>query len=283
MPTASRKYVRKPPLKESHPHLFAQLLPHNNIGIDLDRITSGSGKRLNWTCTVCSHEWVAKVNDRSYYNSECPNCSANKARTPPLYIARYDVFKELTVPDSSLRTASPDRVSWTCATCEHQWEVRVQQRTYFNTRCPQCVRVDLVGTSKLEYRFLEVLKNHPDVTDITHGKTLDQKFESGRKMTVDFEFTHVPTGALVYLEIDGKRWHSDEPQVILDTYKTKTLLETSDAFVVRTRNDGLPFLEIEHERLIQLDFKWTTQEKGLIVLIESIIEFLEATFFVQKV
>lgn len=281
MPTASKNKPRKPPLKESHPHLFEQLLPHNNDGINLSKLTGGSSKRLIWTCTVCTYEWEAQVNNRSYYNTGCPKCSGSRAG---LLSEKYPkIFEELTTPDATLTCGSDQRLSWTCSKCKHEWLAKVNARTCMKSGCPECARNNYVGTSKLEYRFLEVLKNRPDVTDITHGKTLDQKFESGRKMTVDFEFTHVPTGALVYLEIDGKRWHSDEPQIILDTYKTKTLLETSNAFIVRTRNDGLPFLEIEHERLIQLDFKWTTQEKGLTVLIESIVEFLEATFFVQNI
>lgn len=291
-------YTYKKSFLELYPHLENEIHPTKN-NFRYSHLTPGSHKKLWWKCNK-GHEWECEIQYRTLKNSGCRACANEslkgsristkeharrlkikrnrrlaksfKVSAPPHLFAEANNPLNKSVDFLQLHVGSSQKIWWVCSTCNHAWKAQVGQRTRINTRCPQCVRKDLVGTSKLEYRFFDVLSNHPDISDLKHGVTLEQKFESGRKMTVDFAFTHIPTGTYVYMEIDGKRWHKDEAQFKLDEYKTNKLLEETDAYIVRTRNDGLDFLDINHERLRQVNFKWSTNEGPIEAMVKDILE-----------
>ena len=70
-------------LCERFPSLFKELRPEDNKGVDLRKITVGSGKKLNWRClshnSCDGHFWTAKVCDRTGRGSGCPFCCKNGA------------------------------------------------------------------------------------------------------------------------------------------------------------------------------------------------------------
>ncbi len=60
-----------------HPELLQEWDCEKNDGLKPDEFTSGSGKKITWTCSKCGHEWQAKICDRSR-GVGCPACSRKK-------------------------------------------------------------------------------------------------------------------------------------------------------------------------------------------------------------
>lgn len=58
--------------KEWHPTLNGDLKPTD--------VKPGSGKRVWWECSVCSHEWQATIANRTYNHSGCPECARNRRK-----------------------------------------------------------------------------------------------------------------------------------------------------------------------------------------------------------
>jgi hypothetical protein len=61
--------------------LFPQLkeewdeLRNNDIGLKMALVSPFSDKKALWICRDCSHEWPARIKNRSRLNSGCPACS----------------------------------------------------------------------------------------------------------------------------------------------------------------------------------------------------------------
>ena len=60
------------PMSVTHPELARELLP-NDHG-DADTLLAGTNKKLPWRCSDCSHEWIAKGDDR-VIGGGCPVCA----------------------------------------------------------------------------------------------------------------------------------------------------------------------------------------------------------------
>jgi len=101
-------------------------------GWDPTTVTAGSGKKLDWKCSL-SHVWPAKVTDRNSGKS-CPFCSGNQvlagfndlATTRPDLAAQAHGWDPTTVTQWSGR-----RLEWQCA-LGHAWSVKVRNRSNGN-------------------------------------------------------------------------------------------------------------------------------------------------------
>jgi hypothetical protein len=116
-------------------------------------VTRASGKRARWRCRTCDWKWVAPVYSRTRSTSPggCPACAG--------FVATETHNLALTCEESGGRLAhlpgewnhptkrmedftpaSPQKVPWTCGTCEWQWNARVKSRTRSDrsTGCPAC-------------------------------------------------------------------------------------------------------------------------------------------------
>ncbi|MFC0484529.1 hypothetical protein ACFFGK_08305 [Pseudarthrobacter scleromae] len=79
----------------------------------------------------------------------------------------------------------------------------------------------------------------PGIVDSTGGT---------KRWRTDIQVVVGPTMGLS-IEYDGEHWHAKRREV--DTRKTLDLLDAG-YFVARIRENHLPFLEIQHERLLQV-------------------------------
>nr|WP_277814090.1 zinc-ribbon domain-containing protein [Rhodococcus opacus] len=138
------------PLAES---LLAEWHEVQDSEVDPRTLTSGSGFRARWVCSVCRHHWSATVSNR-HNGSGCPECAARtrnlKATTPlpgeSLAELRPDLAEEWddefnddpTVTPKTLKTNSGYMAKWRCRECDHRWQAEVRVRTRLNTGCRPC-------------------------------------------------------------------------------------------------------------------------------------------------
>ena len=62
------------------PKIYEEVDKENNPGIDCTKLSPYSNVKINWKCSVCSHKWIASVNNRNGKGSTgCPKCSQNQS------------------------------------------------------------------------------------------------------------------------------------------------------------------------------------------------------------
>ncbi|WP_186331653.1 zinc-ribbon domain-containing protein [Paenibacillus xylanexedens] len=99
VPEHLRKQKKKY-LKNENPEIFKQLHPRKNKGIDIDKLTAGSNKRVWWLCPN-DHEWETAVTSRTQVGKgNCPHCwrdreinRNNFTKTHPLLTKYWDYEK----------------------------------------------------------------------------------------------------------------------------------------------------------------------------------------------
>lgn len=136
-------------LKERHPEIFAQIHPTKNDGVDLDKLTYASNKKLWWSCSksrCVHHVWEAAIYSRTS-NRGCPFCA--KQRTCPCdsFIRKFPHLIEEFKPElnpriniQELSSGSNQVLKWSCknVTCGHHiWEASIKTRTA-DHGCPFC-------------------------------------------------------------------------------------------------------------------------------------------------
>ena len=62
-------------LSTTHPELTKEWHPEKNGHLSPDQVTCGQEKKIWWICKVCSHEWPARLPNRSIHNRGCPKCA----------------------------------------------------------------------------------------------------------------------------------------------------------------------------------------------------------------
>jgi len=69
-----------------------------NVGLNLENISYGSGKKVGWICIKCNGEWDAYIFNRTIHGHGCPYCSGNRISTRnSLSHNRPDLAKEFHV------------------------------------------------------------------------------------------------------------------------------------------------------------------------------------------
>ena len=152
---------------------YAQLMTewdwdrNNDIGLNPQTLTYGSGVKAYWICSKCGNSWLASITHRTH-GRDCPKCKNMKLsdsrsipRNNKLCITHPHLEKEWDVSKNELSffdysTYSNKKVWWICEE-GHSWEERVSHRTRRNDGCPYCSnhRV-LTGFNDLETKFPEV-------------------------------------------------------------------------------------------------------------------------------
>ena len=136
-----RKAVnRKPSLTQSqHPAMMEFDFEENRrAGLDPDKITAGSDKKVHWICTNCPkgqpHLFVATPGNRIGLNTGCPYCTSKKTcicnslqSLYPALATEYDSAKNGAGPEQVL-PGSQKKAFWKDAR-GHTWEQSPFQRT----------------------------------------------------------------------------------------------------------------------------------------------------------
>ena len=64
-------------LAANRPELLTELHPTRNPNLDADKLGAGSNAKVWWRCATCTHEWRAKVGNRTR-GSGCPACARKR-------------------------------------------------------------------------------------------------------------------------------------------------------------------------------------------------------------
>jgi hypothetical protein len=153
-------------LKDVFPEIYAEIHPTINQGIDIEKLTYGSQRKLYWRClkAKCDHHvWNSDANQRTsktrqsntrgHNSSGCPWC-AGKVTCPcdsfatkyPDILALFDIEKNPGIDPYSIPPRADQRLNWKCqvAQCDcHRWDSTVYNMTAGFDRsgsppCPFC-------------------------------------------------------------------------------------------------------------------------------------------------
>ena len=133
---------------------------HNrNEGLTPENVTSASGKRVWWRCTL-GHTWQAAIYSRSKGGYGCPYCGNhcvwpgynNLASQAPKVAAQwYQPLNGDKTPDTVL-VSSHFKAAWCCPD-GHIWRTEVLVRTVLGCGCPACAgQFKNTWNLPLEYR-----------------------------------------------------------------------------------------------------------------------------------
>ena len=183
------------------PDVFAQWNATRNIGIDVNAITAGSGRKVWWTCAE-GHEWDAVVGNRTKLNRGCPYCSGNRLLPEKSFAVKHPKLAEQW--NSEKNRLTPEEVSefshkkvwWICKTFpEHEWEAAVSSRSKGHG-CPHCAG----QTSLPEFRVLAELRSIFDGV------------ESRAKPDLRHEADIYISDLKLAIEYDGEYYHRHQRQ-----------------------------------------------------------------------
>ena len=67
------------------------------LGLIIEGITHGSGKKVYWNCKKCGHKWKSRTYNRAGSGSGCPGCSNNSTSFPEqfFYLALKENFENV--------------------------------------------------------------------------------------------------------------------------------------------------------------------------------------------
>ena len=247
-------------LATTHPSLAGEWSPRNEFGPET--VSEGSRKKVWWVCAEHSHEWVARVPDRTRGRG-CPVCAGQRtlvgfndlATTHPELSKEWSPKNEF--GPESVVAGSHKRVWWVCP-LEHTWRTRVKDRATKGKGCPKCC---LNQTSKVEGELHRLLSEHfPDA---------EQGVKIGR-WSVDVFLRKVR----VVVEYDGAYFHKD--RVEHDTQKTLDLL-TRGYGVVRVREQSKQYtlspLDVDDPHYLELVYEYSADWHGLDATVNKITEW----------
>ena len=212
-------------------------------------LTLGSGTRITWRCSSCSHVWTTSVANRALRGSGCPACARarlrtaalrDRARTPSIALMSRHLEEEfvrnVSVPDRDAFTTpagSHDRVLWRCRR-GHEWEAEARQRVKHRTSCPDC-RPGF-RSSRLEYEVAELLIAATGLTVIVgHVEPRTDRDDVER---IDLYVEEID----LLVDLDPQRWHRSRSATDRDKRKLQRL---SGRRYVRVRSAVLGLLDAE--------------------------------------
>lgn len=141
---------------------------NNELGLNPDELTCGSGKKAWWICDK-GHEWEVTVNHRdSGYG--CPYCSGryaiigmnDLATVNPELAKQWHPTKNGDLTPQDVTSCSNKKVWWICDK-GHEWEAIIANRNIDGNGCPYCSNQKiLIGYNDLETINPELAKQwHP--------------------------------------------------------------------------------------------------------------------------
>lgn len=183
-----RKYGK---FVEEHPELIHLLDYEKNTDIDVNNLSSKSGKRVWLKCDVCGHSWNSKIATLVNSKGNCPNCylknahkgiTAHRLANGPSFAEAYpdllnewDYDKNIGIDPYKLPPKSHKKVWWKCKE-GHEWETRVSKRTTGHN-CPFCVNFRLSRFQKAFFEYVtenyqyQVLNEHDCTLKCRNPKT----------------------------------------------------------------------------------------------------------------
>ena len=215
---------------ENNAKLIAEWDDEKNIK-NMSEYTYKSGLYAYWTCSVCGHNWSAKICNRSN-GSGCPSC-ANKLcglRTIKRQLAKNGSFKDSglscvnewnydknTIDPSSIAISSNKKVWWKCKECGYEWQVSPNVRSKGHG-CPRCAEnQDISSIQKKTQDYL--LDNYK--YELRHEKDcsiIPKNPKTNYPMPYDNELI-ISDGARLIIEVNGEQHYKITEFIKMDAKK----------------------------------------------------------------
>ena len=130
-------------IEEASEKLISEWNKEKNTDIDINLITSGSGKKVWWKCEK-GHEWEARISHRTNMKCNCPYCSGarvlagfNDLQTKyPELAEEWHPTKNGNLKPTDITCGSSKKVWW-LGKCGHEWDAVVSSRSKGHG-CPYC-------------------------------------------------------------------------------------------------------------------------------------------------
>lgn len=241
-----------------------------------NKVNTGSAKKYYWLCADRGHSWQSSAAARFNVGQNCPYCSNKRVGADNnLAFLFPEIASQLDENISGIKSnqivpGSGKKVTWNCAeNTEHSWVSDVRNRTGHNVHkimfgCPDCTQAH---TSNIEIllrkRASAILLNMPE----DYKAKLDIPWRRNKRMSVDILGEY--DGKKVAIEYDGMWYHYDKETILRDLAKTEALLNAG-YIVVRIREGKLPDLELTSPQLLQLNYKYSSDENKINELIKNI-------------
>ena len=188
--SGKRLVVGENDLQTKFPQLAKEWNHEKNGGASPQDVVASSNKDAWWRCSICGHEWRARISARSTGNS-CPVCGLKKrAKTQSIpeagksladlmldLAAEWHPFRNGALSPLEVSAGSHKKVWWQCGR-GHEWVATVKSRSE-GSRCPYCAgRRPIKGETDLETLFPSVAEewDHEangglDPSDVTRGSS----------------------------------------------------------------------------------------------------------------
>lgn len=137
-----------------------------NKGLDPNKLTEGSNKKVNWICSK-GHKYQKSIYHRAI-GSGCSYCSGRHVLTgfndlQTLHselVKEWDYDKNKNIQPTDFVIGSNKKVWWKCLICGTSWQTKIIARTKKNAGCPKCN-----AKKRVENHRLTFLKKNGSITD----------------------------------------------------------------------------------------------------------------------
>jgi DNA-directed RNA polymerase subunit RPC12/RpoP len=123
-----------------------------NGNLSPDYVTAVSGRKVCWKCSVCGHEWQARVSSRNTAHAGCPKCGVKRVKknanvaiihsrgslveNNPSLAQEWHPTKNGDLLPSAVTVSSSKKVWW-LGRCGHEWHAAISKRN-IGRGCPYC-------------------------------------------------------------------------------------------------------------------------------------------------
>jgi Zn finger protein HypA/HybF involved in hydrogenase expression len=165
------------------------LTTHHELSLEIldcdpSTIVSGSHRKSKWRCSICTHEWMARINSRSAQGAGCPVCNSgalhNDGRNS-LAVMNPGLASECLDDPRKYTLGSGSRIPWKCNDCSHEWITSVRHRAFSGTGCPACANqvLHMDGRNSMLYTHPNLAEEllHADPSKLIAGTPKKMKWK----------------------------------------------------------------------------------------------------------
>ena len=156
-------------LATTHPELAQQWHPTKNGELTPEMVTSGSNKKVWWTCSESQGEWEASISNRCKGTLKSPFSQGKSvlkgfndlATTHPELSQQWHPTKNGELTPEMVTSGSNKKVWWTCGESQGEWKASPNERVN-QTKTP------FIQGKKIKVGFNDLATTHPEIAAQWH-------------------------------------------------------------------------------------------------------------------
>jgi hypothetical protein len=275
-----------------NPILAARFDVAKNAPLKPTDVTPRTHTKVWWLCGS-GHSWKSSPDGMHQSDSiRCPYCSNRYASDTnnllirfPDVAAQYDLIKNEQTDPALILPGSPTKRWWRCEK-DHSWFAAPSSRTRSErpTGCPECSKTP--RTSQIESRLRLDITDDGTITNVSSDYNTYLDIHNGKIKRIAVDIYGEYLGTPVVVEYDSWWWHSgvgskEDPvlRTDRDSRKSRAILDAG-MLLVRIResryDNKLPFLDIEHDGLLQVEFDYIKNGNDTSAVREQIYAWLSS-------